>query len=183
MFVNAVPLRRRIYMSGISTWTGIYQELANKVLSYKDNSGELVKLLEEVYKDAGQEYKFYWNDRYFTQIDPFTLFGSFNKGLSDKNRIDLLRQYKNKFGLQSELPSEFSGIPVLNNMQAWFTDDTPGEQMETYWDIFETAIRYADGDKTLENKLIELFDKAVSFKGTRWKSHNGIVLDTTIFFY
>lgn len=161
-------------MSKIYTWTEIYQELADKVLAYKDNRGELVKLLEEAYKDANQEYKFIWKEHYFTQIDPFTLFGSFNKGISDKNRIELLRQYKNKFGLKSELPSEFTGIPVFNNMQAWLMDDTPGEKMETYWDIFETAIRYADGDGRLEDRLIGLFDKAVSFKGTKWNLTMGL---------
>ena len=77
-------------MNKTFTWTPFYQELADKILEYKDNRGELIKLIEKGYKDAGQEYKFYWNEHFFTQIDPFTFFGSFNKGLAEKNRIELL---------------------------------------------------------------------------------------------
>lgn len=155
-------------MNSVFTWTDLYQELANKVLSFKDDRKALLELIEKSYHDARQEYKLFWDNHYFTDIDPFTFFGTFNKGISDKNRIGLLSQYKNNFGLESELPSEFTGIPVLNNMKAWFLADQQGEEMDTYWDIFETAIKYADGDISLADKFEALFDKAVSFEGTYW---------------
>ena len=161
-------------MSSIFTWTDLYQELADKVLTFRNDRTAFVQLVEKSYKDANLEYKLYWEGHYFADLDPFTFFGTFNKGIADKNRIELLRQYKNNFGLSKDVPSEFTGIPVLNNMKAWFMADQQGEQMETYWDLFETAIKYADGDKNLGSKLEELFDKAVTYEGTRWNITMGL---------
>ena len=161
-------------MSSIFTWTDLYQELADKVLSFKNDRATFVQLVEKSYKDANLEYKLYWDGHYFTDLDPFTFFGTFNKGIAEKNRIELLKQYKNNFGLTKDVPSEFTGIPVLNNMKAWFMTDKQGEQMETYWNLFETAIKYADGDKSLGGKIEELFDKAVTYEGTRWNITMGL---------
>ena len=161
-------------MSSIFTWTDLYQELADRVLSFKHDRTTFVKLVEKSYKEANLEYKLYWDNHYFADLDPFTFFGTFNKGIADKNRIELLRQYKNNFGLSKDVPSEFTGIPVLNNMKAWFMADQQGEQMETYWNLFEVAIKYADGDKSLDRKLEELFDKAITFEGTRWNITMGL---------
>ena len=143
-------------MSSIFTWTDLYQELADKVLAFKNDRTTFVQLVEKSYKDANLEYKLYWDGHYFTDLDPFTFFGTFNKGIADKTRMELLKQYKNNFGLSKNVPSEFTGIPILNNMKAWFMADQQGEQMETYWDLFETALKYSDGDKSLGFKLKEL---------------------------
>ena len=150
------------------TWTGFYQELADKVLTFKDKRFELIQLVEKSYNDAGQKYGFFWNDHYFTQIDPFTLFGSFNKGISEKNRTALITQYKEKLGVQAEVPSDFNGIPVLNNLRAWFCDDKEEDKMETLWSLFEAALKIADGDDSYENHFSELFDKAKEFNGVSW---------------
>lgn len=161
-------------MSSIFTWTDLYQELADKVLSFKNDRTTFLQLVEKSYKDANLEYKLYWDGHYFKDLDPFTFFGTFNKGIAEKNRIELLRQYKNNFGLNAEVPSEFTGVPLLNNMRAWFMADQQGDQMDTYWNLFETAIQYADGDKSLESTFEELFDKAVTFDGTHWNITMGL---------
>lgn len=155
-------------MDTVFTWTDFYQELADRILSYKSDRSTLVKLVEQSYQDAGQEYKLFWHNHYFADLDPFTFFGTFNKGISDKTRIGLLRAYKNAFGIKADLPTEFAGIPVLNNMKAWFMADQQGEQMETYWNLFEAAIKYADGESSLGDRIAELFDVAVTFPGTGW---------------
>lgn len=150
------------------TWTYFYQKLADRVLEYKDKRLELIQLIEKSYNDANIEYKFFWNNHYFTQIDPFTLFGSFNKGISEKNRIALLSQYKEKLNVEADVPSDFDGIPVLNNMKSWFCSDEETEKMEVFWELFEKAIKYADGDTHLEKEIAELFDKAAGFIGVSW---------------
>lgn len=161
-------------MQSVYTWTDFYQKLADRVLSYKSDRASFVKLVEKSYRDAGQEYKLFWEGHYFTDLDPFTFFGTFNKGISEKNRIALLSAYKDNLGVEADLPSEFTGIPVLNNMRAWFMTDHPGEQMAAYWDLLEVAIKYADGDKSLRARFEELFDKAVSYEGTRWNITIGL---------
>lgn len=149
-------------------WTIFYQELADKLLLYKDKRQDLMKIMEHVYKEAGLEYKFVRNGHPFTQIDPFTFFASFNNNLSNQNRIKLLEQYKILMSINAGCPESFDGIPVLDSRNLRFTDDTPGEQMETYWGLFESAIRLADGDESIRPRFLELYDKAINFKGTSW---------------
>ena len=79
-----------------------------------------------------------------------------NNQRSDKTRIELLKQIKTNFDIQSNLPSDFAGVPVLYSGNAWFMADEQGEQMNTYWSLFEAAIKYADGDSTIEN-TVELY--------------------------
>lgn len=41
------------------------------------------------------------------EIDPFTFFGSFNRGIVDETRIRILEAAKSHFGVNSTVPSEF----------------------------------------------------------------------------
>lgn len=150
----------------VFSWINYYMELADAVLKYKNDRAPFVQKVRKAYEDAGIEYKYYWNGHYFEDMDPFTFFGGFNKQISDKTRISLLTQYKITFGISAEVPVDFNGIPVMNNMQSWFTDDTPDERMDTYWNLFEVAINGAESGKL--QGFAELFDKAASFSGTRW---------------
>lgn len=148
------------------SWTDFYIELADAILKYKDNRELFVKLIRKAYEDAGIDYKYYSNGHFFQDMDPFTFFGGFNKQSSDKTRIALLTQYKKVFGISAEVPQDFTGIPVLFAIKAWFTDDTPDERIGTFWKLFEKAIACADkGDN---EEVAELFDKAASFQGTSW---------------
>lgn len=61
-------------MSHIFTWTDLYQELADKVLSFKNDRTTFVKLVEKSYKDVNLEYKLYWNGHYFTDPEYFPYF-------------------------------------------------------------------------------------------------------------
>ena len=107
------------------TWKPIYQELAGKLMDYDHNRGELLSITREMlekglpvidFKDknaAGESVE-------LMELDPFSFFAHFNRGLRDDNRINILRYLKEKFELSSELPSDFHGIPVVNMRRAWF---------------------------------------------------------------
>ena len=56
-------------------------------------------------------------------IDPFTVFGLFNKGISDANRIAIASEFAKVFSVTAEVPDSFNGIPVLNNMKATLAGD------------------------------------------------------------
>ncbi len=53
-------------------------------------------------------------------IDPFTIFGLFNKGITNTNKISILQGFAQEFSVQASVPNSFDGIPVLNNMAATF---------------------------------------------------------------
>lgn len=154
-------------MSGSTfSWIDFYMELANAVLEYKKDRALFIERVRTAYEEAGVEYKFFYNGHYFIDIDPFTFYGGFNRQTSNKTRISLLAQYKRIFNLSAEIPNDFIGIPVLNNYQSWFMDDTQKERIDIYWDLFEKAIICADDSG--DTDFPELFDKAASFPGTSW---------------
>ena len=56
----------------------------------------------------------------FIDLDLFTFFGTFNRDVKFENRITVLRHLKDNLTLTSNLPSDFDGIPTMNNQNSWF---------------------------------------------------------------
>src|SRR5579864_5545863 len=83
-----------------------------------------------------------------TEIDPFTFFGSFNRGVVTDTRIRILEAMKSRFGVGAAVPSSFSGIPTLNNQKSWFfsyqAKRKPGD-VDRLWEVFDKAL----GDEPL----------------------------------
>lgn len=53
-------------------------------------------------------------------IDSFTAFGTFNKGIANVNRIAIIKGIASEFGIFATVPSDFDGISILNNMKTTF---------------------------------------------------------------
>src|SRR5688572_24593639 len=123
-------------MSQSFTWVPIYKAIAARLKEWETRQIELIAFLEGLRargfkitnlddrNDAGQTIP-------LTEIDPFTFFGVFNRGLSDKTRQAILVEVQKFFGVEGPPPSDFNGIPVLNNQSSWFysyrPDRTPAD--------------------------------------------------------
>ena len=53
-------------------------------------------------------------------ICPFTTIGLFNRGITDAKRRAIAGMLAEFLGVEESVPRTFGGIPVLNNMNAWF---------------------------------------------------------------
>jgi len=107
------------------TWIPLYQEIARHILLMEKRQGELISVLRRLRDrelpvitlndkaSAGQTIE-------LQEIDPFSFFASFNRGQTLVNRVKILEALKNEWNLNSETPSEFDGIPVVDNRQSWF---------------------------------------------------------------
>jgi 5-methylcytosine-specific restriction enzyme B len=87
-----------------------------------------------------------------TEIDPFTFFAHFNRQIREENRIAILAQVKKHFRLQSPLPSDFEGIPVVNNQSTWFfayQKSRKPTDIPHLWHLFRLALQ----DNPLQNPL------------------------------
>lgn len=76
-------------------------------------------------------------------IDPFTIFGLFNKGITNTNRINIITGFAKEFGVIAAVPENFDGIPVLNNQSAtfyYFLGDRGERDIDNLWDFFCAAI-------------------------------------------
>lgn len=160
-------------------WTNFYMELATALLEYKNNRSELIGKLKTIFSDAGMNFPFKEKGKeIYEDICPFTIFGSFNKGITNANRIALLEQFAKQFSIKSAVPTEFDGIPVVMNLSAWFFayKGNRGEHdIDNLWDLLEKAIAYSD-EASAENKnaFIAAYDTVTKQKMIKWNITMGL---------
>ena len=164
------------------TWIPIYQELAKELAEWENRQEELISFLEELraegYVITPLQDKDAEGARFLLrEIDPFTFFGVFNRRIGYDQRLAILSQIKQHFGLQSDLPEDFNGVPVLNNMRSWFFPNQTSRDVNDIgrlWRVFQLALE----ENPLENKeFLQAFDEALKVKQTNVNLTHGIVLD------
>lgn len=160
-------------------WVSFYEELATSLLAYKNNRSDLLKILEIIFKDAGLNYPFKEKGQEkYEDICPFTVFGSFNKGIKDSNRIALLEQFAKYFSIKANVPEDFSGIPVLMNVSAWFFSykESRGEHdIDNLWELFDKAIQYSENPSAqIKNEFVGYYDQVTKQKMIKWNITMGL---------
>ncbi len=160
-------------------WTEFYTELASALLPYKNNRSELIAKLKTIFADAGMNFPFKERGKeVYEDICPFTVFGSFNKGITNANRIALLEQFAKQFSIKAAVPTEFDGIPVVMNLSAWFFayKENRGEHdIDNLWDLLEKAIAYSDEASTdNKNAFIAAYDTVTKQKMIKWNITMGL---------
>ena len=153
------------------TWVPFYQELARELTRWEKRQQELVSFLEDLRTqgfvitpledkdgDGGRSL--------LSEIDPFTFFGVFNRRIAYDQRLAILAQIKNFFHLQSELPEDLDGIPLLNNRKSWFIANQLSREahdVERLWRLFHLALQA----NPLESEdFLQAFDEALTVKQT-----------------
>ena len=99
-------------------WIDFYSEFATKLLLFKNDRKALIERINDVYTAINMQVPKLESGGDIIDIDPFTIFGLFNKGITNSNRIAIIRSIANVFGIESKVPNNFDGIPVLNNLKA-----------------------------------------------------------------
>ena len=150
-------------------WVDFYQEFAQKLVTYRDNRLDLIKKVKEMYELSGISMPTLEKDNILVDIDPFTVFGLFNKKLKDENRIKLLEAIAKLFDLKSKVPTSFDSLPVLNPQNATyyrFVDERGDGDIDDLWSLFISAIEY-DKNPISENKenVSNCFDIVNNQKG------------------
>ena len=128
-------------------WVKFYSAFADKLLEYETNRKFLLEKLQNIFNGLGMKFQKLEEDDSVVDIDPFTVFGMFNKGLSEANRISIIKAFAKEFDIDRtiEIPTVFDGIPTLNNLKAVFFGWTRQDSdINNLWLLFRTAIEYAD---------------------------------------
>lgn len=150
------------------TWIPFYLEMADKLSQYKENRKPLLDIIYELDK----QYVGYIKDEHgghTIDIDPFTVFGIFNRGLTKDNRIKLCQYFKDKLSIEAPVPSDFDGIPVVNNMMATFYwREHAATDIQPLWDLFLAVL--ADDKQNVEN----CFDVVSHHQGIKWNITMGL---------
>jgi 5-methylcytosine-specific restriction protein B len=157
-------------MNDTFTWIPLYRELADRLVEWEHRQTELIEMLEALRGDGVRVTPL--NDRdaegasfLLKEIDPFTFFASFNRGIRDKERLAILTGVKNLLGARAPLPVDFSGIPIVNNQRSWFIAYQYKRKVDDVahlWRVFRLALT----EKPLESaEFREAFDHALEVWG------------------
>lgn len=144
-------------------WVPFYEALADKLIAYSEKRDELFALMSKVSSEQPLmkylhfEREDWWEPRHH-QIDPFSVIGVINRRTTDANRTVLAKVLAVTFDIKLSAPTQFEGIPVLNNMNSFFNG------VDEVWDLFLLAMKVAETNEfTSEFKVA--FEKAIAVNG------------------
>lgn len=143
------------------TWIPFYKEFAEKLLNYRNDRKSLLKM---IYDHREQFLANYLHDQdgeddLCPDIDPFTTMGLFNRGIKLNNRIKSTSLFKSLMGIVADIPSDFVGIPILNNQKSHFfgfRKHRKDSDIENLWALFEKVVKNEDFE-TEYNRVIEQY--------------------------
>ncbi len=145
------------------TWTDFYMEFADKLLQFKDDRSRLIELIYGLDNDYVNYLKASETGGQLKDIDPFSVFGIFNRGTSDDKRMNVLAYFKQKLDIEASLPIDFDGVPTLNPQQSMYFSWSAYDDIEPLWNVFDSAL-HNDADA-----LKRRFDVALKQKGV-WRN-------------
>lgn len=160
-------------------WISFYEELANKLVGWRNRQSELIDFIETL---RGQglvvtPLEDHMDDgiaALLTEIDPFTFYGIFNRGILETHRINILKAIKVKFDISAEIPTGFSGIPLLNNQKSWFfaykVDRQPND-IDKLWHVFSEALK---PNPFSSAEFEKAFDEALGVRNTKYNLTMGL---------
>jgi len=151
-------------------WHPFYRELAEKLIPYRARQSDLLAILEKLrardlpvtptmdIDESGKKFP-------LEVMDPFTFFGCFNRGITKKFRLEILAVLKSEFEIEAPLPTDFQGIPILNNQKSWFFGRSfkrKPDDIDRLWEVHAHAF---GPDPLSAPAFCQAFDRAMEVKG------------------
>jgi 5-methylcytosine-specific restriction protein B len=165
-------------------WARFYQSIADVLLSYRNDRLPLIEFLQQLQPQVeglgllcGDQFTD-GSKGFIQDIDPFTLFGLFNRGIKDSTRQAIASELAQKLGVSEPVPESFEGIPVLNNQNSWFfpyTKNRDPAQIDALWQVFQSGLALADADdEQAQANFSRDFDIAMAHYGVAWNLTFGL---------
>lgn len=153
-------------------WVQFYQKFANVLIDYKNKRIELIKNIEMVFENISDEDinlpKLDYNGKINIElgIDPFTIFGLFNRKISDDKRKKIINSIISVFDMNTSIPSSFKGCPRLDPRNATFYDfNRSKEEIDILWDLFEISVKFPSNfNESNKRHFIDLYNKCIQIK-------------------
>ena len=143
------------------TWIPIYKELSARLLEYENRQNELLDIIKKIASSGipvipMQDKPSANETAELTEIDPFTFYSSFNRGITNDNRKQILAELKKIFALKSDLPDDFDGIPVMTNQKSWlfaYKYERGENDIKLLWQLFREAVTEEITENTFNTVL------------------------------
>jgi 5-methylcytosine-specific restriction protein B len=156
-------------------WTKFYESIADALLVYIDRRAELSSFIVDL---AAKHKLSYLYDKGIEDIDPFTVIGLFNRGITNDNRQILAHAIAEFLGVDTQVPESFEAIPILNNQKScffWGMGKRSDNAIDELWALFKVALNFADeADDISPDKFEKFYNIVASHKGIRWNITMGL---------
>lgn len=150
------------------TWIPYYIEMADKLSQFKDNRKPLLDIVYALDKNFVGYIKAE-DGGHVSDIDPFTVYGIFNRGINNDNRIKICQHFKEKLNIQAAIPSDFDGLPVLDNRRSiFYRTENESTDIQPLWNLFLAVL--AD-DKWKDGSC---FNVVTAQQGIKWNITMGL---------
>ncbi len=126
------------------TWIEFYKELADKLLGYKNNRKVLIDWIYNNLSDYCGHLKDDAEGNPIIDIDPFTFFALFNRGIKDWKRKLICEKIKAFLSISAPVPEDFNAIPIMNAQLSnfvGFKDKRKDGDVERLWNLFESVLK------------------------------------------
>ena len=139
------------------TWIPFYKEFAQKLLAFRNDRKALLDILynnrEVLHTNYLHESS---NDELLKDIDPFTTIGIIARGTTREKRLEAISFLKKTLKIKSSIPSDFCGIPCLNNQRSYFfrfKENRKKNDIENIWVLFERLVNGQDIEEAFNNVI------------------------------
>lgn len=164
-------------------WTSFYEAMADKILKYKNNRKGLIEGIYEIGENI--DNLSYLQDRTesnekkpLDDICPFSVMGTFNRNLGEKNRIKIAQELAKFLGVRERVPESFEGLPILDARRSCFFGfgkDRGKDDIDILWEVFEAALEFAKQEEDASRaRFIKAYDRATKCFGVGWNLTMGL---------
>lgn len=155
------------------TWIPYYKEFAQRLTQFQKDRKRLLNL---IYDNRDELLAKYLHDQggegdLLEDIDPFTVFGLFNRGIKHENRINSAKLFKNILDIKVDIPKDFEGIPVLNNQKSHFLgfrSHRGKNDIQNLWNLFIKVVNDENFEEEYNTVIKQFIIKVNITMGLFW---------------
>ena len=155
------------------TWIPYYKEFAQRLTQFQKDRKRLLNL---IYDNRDELLAKYLHDQggegdLLEDIDPFTVFGLFKRGIKHENRINSAKLFKNILDIKVDIPKDFEGIPVLNNQKSHFfgfRSHRGKNDIQNLWNLFIKVVNDENFEEEYNTVIKQFIIKVNITMGLFW---------------
>ena len=155
------------------TWIPYYKEFAQRLTQFQKDRKRLLNL---IYDNRDELLAKYLHDQggegdLLEDIDPFTVFGLFNRGIKHENRINSAKLFKNILDIKVDIPKDFEGISVLNNQKSHFfgfRSHRGKNDIQNLWNLFIKVVNDENFEEEYNTVIKQFIIKVNITMGLFW---------------
>lgn len=130
----------------------------------------MIQIIKRIYEEIEINLPTLERDNQIMDIDPFTLFGLFNKSkLKESNRVIIITAFAKELAVNVAIPTSFDAVPLLNNQNATFyywIEDRGLDDIDHLWELFRSALEYVETPSEDRKRAVsKYFDLTINKKG------------------